>query len=945
MLIHYCAKCNVRVDEQALVDGTAIKVDGNVYCRKCAAENNLQAPPKSPPAGINIKGVADARAKRSKAVHEEAALAAKKREAKVPVIALLGAASLVIGVGLAVYSQNKPAAPQPQLAATTPESTVTKPSPAPTQQPATQPAKTEHTAPPKTLANDPEFRKLRETNAARRLEEAKSRGNDPWAQRDILNQIVSTYRGTPAALEAEKLLPLIKITDDRPPDFWIRDWAVNKALSKDLISHQGEHYVLRAHPLDAESSIEMKGKFFIAPDKPHLHVTAASHVDGDIDFQVLVNGKELISEPVRGGQWQRFSFDLSPLKGQEAEIILQETTFGGWSMEYLFLLPPRFESQAAGNATVVSFNAPRSSANLIRNHNFEQPANAGWTVTGNVEIVPGLREGQKAVRLGGKSKIEQKILNLTVGARYHFAAYRKAGDDSVATFLIEQSGGTVLHKPQKDKDWGRVSDSFTANSPVATVVISAGERNSGVLVTDVALRPFSQEGVKLFDEKTTVVPSAPVKTPDVAVTPSSRPQETPTAPVDPARQTEAISGNQANYERFSADFQEKLGRGMFAQAAVRVAEAQKSPAIGAFSKQLAFDAELVKAAEELGGMASAGAASLTGGVPFTFKLNSGGKEIAVGKGSSNSVKEVKGTLLTIETDLGAGKASKKYQLDEFTPETRDALTRLALKEAPDRQLKMAVNDFLSVCAASTTQTVKAAGLQLDAALKAKVHPEFIAHLRSRLDVYEKELVAPARLEKIEALIFEKKYKDAQMALEGITNELAGMRVLQKLQPRIDEKIAQLSKLLNPLKPGIVGFYFKTDDPKVCETRVETSTNFEWLEGSPSTAIPKDTFSTRLNGLIRIGTAGNYEFQMTADDAGELTINGTSVMKAGWNEPDKVASIVLSSGDLTLHISHTEAAFGARIIVRWKPPGATQFADIPASVLWHNPDKMAEYQKP
>jgi hypothetical protein len=463
-------------------------------------------------------------------------------------------------------------------------------------------------------------------------------------------------------------------------------------------------------------------------------------------------------------------------------------------------------------------------------------------------------------------------------------------------------------------------------------------------VTDVALRPFSQEAAKLFNEKTTTVIVSTAKSPDVP-TPAIRPHEAPPGPVIPGSQTEKAVGNQADYDRFCVDFYGMLGRGMIAQSSARLTEAQKSPAMAAFSKQLALDAELVKATEELNGLASTGAASLVGGSSFTLKLNSGGKDIVVGKGTANLVKEVKGTQLTIETDLGGGKASKKYQLEELTPETRDGLTRLAIKEAPDRQLKMTVNDFLAVCANCNPQTIKAASQQLDAAAKAKVHPEFIAHLKSRLDVCEKELAAPARLEKVDALLNDKKYKEARSALEGITTELAGTRALQKLQPRIDEKLAQLAKLVNPLKPGIVGFYFKTDEPKVSETRVETSTNFEWLEGSPGANIPKDTFSTRLNGLIRIPNAGKYEFQMTADDSGELTINGTSVMKAGWNEPNKVASIVLSAGDFPLQITHLEAAFGARIIVRWKPPGANQFEDIPASALWHNPDKMAEYQKP
>jgi hypothetical protein len=375
MLIHYCEKCNIRVDEQALENEMAIKIDGKVYCRKCAAENNLHATPTSPPQGISIKGVADARVKRSKTVHEEAALAAKKREARVPVIALLGAASLVVGLGLVVYSQTRsPAAPTSTAGAKI-DAPTPIPNPAP-QKAAIQPEKIVPAAVAKTVDNDPELRKRFETNAARRLEDVKSRSNDPWAQRDMLNQIVSTYRGTPAAVEAEKLLPQIKITQNRPPDFWIKDWAIGKTLSQELISHLGEPYVLRAHPLDAESSIEMKGRFFVPPEKAFFHVNAASHADGDIDFQVLVNGREMIAEPIRGGKWQQFCFDLTPLKGQEAEIVLQQSTFGGWSLEYLFVSPPRFESQVAANTTLVSYNAPRSNVNLVHNHSFEQPLNS-----------------------------------------------------------------------------------------------------------------------------------------------------------------------------------------------------------------------------------------------------------------------------------------------------------------------------------------------------------------------------------------------------------------------------------------------------------------------------------------------------------------------------------------------------------------------------------------
>lgn len=101
----------------------------------------------------------------------------------------------------------------------------------------------------------------------------------------------------------------------------------------------------------------------------------------------------------------------------------------------------------------------------------------------------------------------------------------------------------------------------------------------------------------------------------------------------------------------------------------------------------------------------------------------------------------------------------------------------------------------------------------------------------------------------------------------------------------------------------------------------------------STWRKEATENATVTGFIRIERAGTYEFRTQSDwDRNELMING-KIICAFQNGRAQPGVVKLQQGFVpVISIGYYKAATEIRI--RWKPPQAKDFVDIPAALLFH-----------
>ncbi len=93
--------------------------------------------------------------------------------------------------------------------------------------------------------------------------------------------------------------------------------------------------------------------------------------------------------------------------------------------------------------------------------------------------------------------------------------------------------------------------------------------------------------------------------------------------------------------------------------------------------------------------------------------------------------------------------------------------------------------------------------------------------------------------------------------------------------------------------------------------------------------------TNVRGMLDIKLSGKYHFRLTSDDGAKLTVNGAVVVDHdGRHSPTakESAAIALEAGLLPLMIDHFDAGGGRRLLLEWKPPGASDFVVVPQGSL-------------
>jgi hypothetical protein len=99
--------------------------------------------------------------------------------------------------------------------------------------------------------------------------------------------------------------------------------------------------------------------------------------------------------------------------------------------------------------------------------------------------------------------------------------------------------------------------------------------------------------------------------------------------------------------------------------------------------------------------------------------------------------------------------------------------------------------------------------------------------------------------------------------------------------------------------GLRGTYYDNIDfIALRRARVDTTVNFAWGAGSPSSTMQPDTFSARWTGQVQPRYTQNYKFHTRTDDGVRLWVNGVLLIDK-WQDQGaewRSASIALTAGE-------------------------------------------------
>jgi hypothetical protein len=464
-------------------------------------------------------------------------------------------------------------------------------------------------------------------------------------------------------------------------------------------------------------------------------------------------------------------------------------------------------------------------------------------------------------------------------------------------------------------------------------------------------------------------PTVAAKPPDqgdtapVAPAPKNKPKKNPKKP-EPAKEAPKVDAEavakmkeaeaRRDYEEAVAEAYGLLAKNAVQPALSRLAQAKSDPKLSALKSALDRDVDLAKDMDAFSKAIVAGATKLDPKTPMELK-KSDGKSIKLFGDTKTTVQSVKDGILSLAKDLGGGTATIRVAIAELTATTQWELAKAGLGSPLPREgeglgvrgldgdsiLKLALAALAQAVSGNTDFTSKKITALLDDAAKANANAEKLRHLRERLAAWEREELAEAAFAKVEALMREKKWKEAHELLDGFGKEFGATRALKRLEPSIAQRMSELDKELNPLQPMLWASYWEVRDGKNWEklifSKPESKLSHDWGAGSPDPRVPADNFGIRFGGLIKIEQGGQYHFKGIADDYVTVLIDGKKVCANSEGDVD------LSAGNHEIKIQYREDAGNASMHVKWKPPGAKDLKEIPAEIMFHDPRNAKQYE--
>jgi parallel beta-helix repeat protein len=136
--------------------------------------------------------------------------------------------------------------------------------------------------------------------------------------------------------------------------------------------------------------------------------------------------------------------------------------------------------------------------------------------------------------------------------------------------------------------------------------------------------------------------------------------------------------------------------------------------------------------------------------------------------------------------------------------------------------------------------------------------------------------------------------------------------------------------------GLQGEYFNNIDfTAPILTRTDSSVNFNWGSGAPSSSIEADTFSARWTGQVQPLYSETYNFYTTADDGISLWVDGKQIINNFVDQAptERSGSVTLEAGKkYDIRMEYYENGGGAVAQLAWSSPSQTKQI-IPQSQLY------------
>ncbi|MDA1261911.1 MAG: alpha-L-fucosidase [Planctomycetota bacterium] len=103
-------------------------------------------------------------------------------------------------------------------------------------------------------------------------------------------------------------------------------------------------------------------------------------------------------------------------------------------------------------------------------------------------------------------------------------------------------------------------------------------------------------------------------------------------------------------------------------------------------------------------------------------------------------------------------------------------------------------------------------------------------------------------------------------------------------------------------------------------------------------VPADRYAVQLQGMIDVPASGVYRFEIASDDGSELWIAGVRIIDNGGlhGAIPKVGDVALAIGCHDLDVRMFESVGSEALVLRWRLPLTTQFAEIPVEAFRRKP---------
>jgi hypothetical protein len=448
---------------------------------------------------------------------------------------------------------------------------------------------------------------------------------------------------------------------------------------------------------------------------------------------------------------------------------------------------------------------------------------------------------------------------------------------------------------------------------------------------DVAFAPDTRGGEtsSAGNPASPTTPSTPVAKPDDVTVRSPDPASTSATQAKPAEATP-----KAAYAAFLTELWLYLSNKNWAGAYRHVADAKANAKLASFKASLELDGELVNQAEAAEQAVEAGAQLLKDGRSFVLqqKDGKGVKKIALGPGGTATIDRIKGRVIDVNERIGGGKVGFSLPIDTLLPLTCQALAEMYLKDQPQGFLALAAGRFPVTAQPARDEDFNAwlKKAAQDAASESKAR-----QLSAWLDVQKAEAEAKEAFAAVEALLESKDAEKTLAALDGFFAQHADTAFAlesRKAAAKLREKAQALMR-----EPGLWATYWSASRTKQFERMVfahveQVTYDGNIVEKVPDDKIPRYWFNLRYEGMLRVSQSGRYEFKLFADDRIGLWIDGKAIkdLSAG----DEIKQVDLTAGDHTLRIEYANDEGGGFFVLKWKPPGAGDFSNIPAEHFWH-----------